>query len=539
MKSSWISACFNSENSSGVQGEFEVQNAESRKNNAGNANSTPTTASISEKDWLKEYSPKNPSELVLQKPKLDQLNEWILGCKRNIGQAPILLITGPPGAGKSAAVKVLAAAQNIELIEWETPMDIDVSELDDTRYITKSQAMKFEMFLMNSGRYISVLGAGKGTMKLILVKELPHIFSMHPSKFEDVIRKYRVDGRTPIVFSFPEQEGSGSLFSKQLLEEMNVKQISFNKVPSKSVMKALKNICSLNEVHKVPSMDTLEKIVGSVNGDLRSAILQLYYEFVQSRNQNCEQNDRQASLKYKTSKSSSKSRKVSNKRGKEPSVLETGVKDIQLPIFQRVGRLLYPKKSEEDAVSLSHNPEEIVEQTLSHPRRFFDMVIENYLKVFRDMNDTCHAICYASDADTMTSEFRERDLTLPMALSTLTRGFMTCKSSASRKWTPLTNQEHFAVREKIHLMREQVKLKGPKYITTPRDASMDILPIMEVRLYSASIESKKMHNKIPSEISTKGMGVEDDKDITEECYEIQDSEDEDEILGEWIDLSSF
>lgn len=29
------------------------------------------------KDWLKEYAPRTPSELVLQKPKLDQLNAWL------------------------------------------------------------------------------------------------------------------------------------------------------------------------------------------------------------------------------------------------------------------------------------------------------------------------------------------------------------------------------------------------------------------------------------------------------------------------------
>lgn len=29
------------------------------------------------KDWLKEYAPRTSSDLVLQKPKLDQLNAWL------------------------------------------------------------------------------------------------------------------------------------------------------------------------------------------------------------------------------------------------------------------------------------------------------------------------------------------------------------------------------------------------------------------------------------------------------------------------------
>jgi DNA polymerase III delta prime subunit len=56
---------------------------------------------------------------------------------------------------------------------------------------------------------------------------------------------------------------------------------SFNKVPNKSVMKALKRICTLNRTCSAPSADILEKIVENVHGDLRNAILQLSYEFVQ------------------------------------------------------------------------------------------------------------------------------------------------------------------------------------------------------------------------------------------------------------------
>jgi hypothetical protein len=63
-------------------------------------------------------------------------------------------------------------------------------------------------------------------------------------------------------------------------------------------------------------------------------------------------------------------------------------------------------ESEEGVELLAHDPEDIVDQTLSHPDRLLHMVLENYLKVFRDMNDSCRAICYASDSDAMMSEFR-------------------------------------------------------------------------------------------------------------------------------------
>lgn len=41
----------------------------------------------------------------------------------------MLLITGPPGVGKSTALEVLTAMKNIQLVEWESSVDIDNSEL--------------------------------------------------------------------------------------------------------------------------------------------------------------------------------------------------------------------------------------------------------------------------------------------------------------------------------------------------------------------------------------------------------------------------
>jgi len=43
------------------------------------------------KDWLKEYAPRTPSDLVLQKPKLDQLNAWLQRASTWIGMVRSVL----------------------------------------------------------------------------------------------------------------------------------------------------------------------------------------------------------------------------------------------------------------------------------------------------------------------------------------------------------------------------------------------------------------------------------------------------------------
>jgi hypothetical protein len=38
------------------------------------------------KDWLKEFAPKTPSDLVLPKPRLDQLNSWLQKASKIVGE---------------------------------------------------------------------------------------------------------------------------------------------------------------------------------------------------------------------------------------------------------------------------------------------------------------------------------------------------------------------------------------------------------------------------------------------------------------------
>ncbi|KAJ4431376.1 hypothetical protein ANN_19973 [Periplaneta americana] len=128
-------------------------------------------------------------------------------------------------------------------------------------------------------------------------------------------------------------------------------------------------------------------------------------------------------------------------------------KDLRLPIFQNVGRILYPKlcnqisleknhfKADQSKEKFIYNPEEIVEQTLGHHETVIQMTFENYLKTFRDIQDISHVIKYVSDGDIVLMEFRERELGLRIAMSAIVRGFMLCNRDIIRKWNPLTTKE--------------------------------------------------------------------------------------------------
>jgi hypothetical protein len=64
---------------------------ELHRHEAPRINYIDTKGKMMTKDWLKEYAPKTPSDLVIQKPKLDQLNTWLQKASKIDGEVSDIL----------------------------------------------------------------------------------------------------------------------------------------------------------------------------------------------------------------------------------------------------------------------------------------------------------------------------------------------------------------------------------------------------------------------------------------------------------------
>jgi cell cycle checkpoint protein len=78
--------------------------------------------------WVDKHAPRVEADLVVHKKKADEVRAWLAHQRSVAGRAAsaagvsrVLLVTGPPGCGKSATVAVLAAAAGFEVSEWRTP----------------------------------------------------------------------------------------------------------------------------------------------------------------------------------------------------------------------------------------------------------------------------------------------------------------------------------------------------------------------------------------------------------------------------------
>ncbi|XP_039767220.1 cell cycle checkpoint protein RAD17 isoform X4 [Ornithorhynchus anatinus] len=350
--------------------------------------------SLSENEtWVDKYRPETQSELAVHKKKIEEVETWL---KAQIlkGQpkqgGSILLLTGPPGCGKTATLQILTKDLGIQVQEWINPVFLDFRK-DDFKdmfnpessfqaFPTRSQMTVFQEFILRANKYnkLQMVGDSLDTdKKLILVERLkqrkrcisitveaaasieltdmPNQFYRDPSGLHEILRRFVQIGRCPLVFIISDSLSGDSsqklLFPKEIQEELSVSNISFNPVAPTIMMKVLNRIAtaegSLKGGKVVPDKTSLELICKGCSGDIRSAINSL--QFSSSKDYSVESNPWSRkkglpSLKSDTASSRAKQRKKAEGSLENQEVQAIGGKDASLFLFRALGKILYCKR---------------------------------------------------------------------------------------------------------------------------------------------------------------------------------------------------
>ncbi|XP_054411227.1 cell cycle checkpoint protein RAD17 isoform X4 [Pongo abelii] len=352
--------------------------------------------------WVDKYKPETQHELAVHKKKIEEVETWLKAqvLERQPKQGgSILLITGPPGCGKTTTIKILSKEHGIQVQEWINPVLPDFQK-DDFKgmfntessfhmFPYQSQIAVFKEFLLRATKYnkLQMLGDDLRTdKKIILVEDLPNQFYRDSHTLHEVLRKYVRIGRCPLIFiisdSLSGDNNQRLLFPKEIQEECSISNISFNPVAPTIMMKFLNRIVTI-EANKnggkitVPDKTSLELLCQGCSGDIRSAINSLQF---------------------------------SSSKGASLTELDSPRLPSHLSEYERDTLLVEP----EEVVEMSHMPGDLFNLYLH----------QNYIDFFMEIDDIVRASEFLSFADILSGDWNTRSLLREYSTSIATRGVM-------------------------------------------------------------------------------------------------------------------
>ncbi|XP_006871054.1 PREDICTED: cell cycle checkpoint protein RAD17 [Chrysochloris asiatica] len=374
--------------------------------------------------WVDKYKPETQHELAVHKKKIEEVETWLKAqvLERQPKQGgSILLITGPPGCGKTATLKILSKEHGIQVQEWINPVLPDFRK-DDFKellnpesslhiYPYQSQMAVFKEFLLRATKYnkLQMLGDDMRTdKKIILVEDIPNQFYRDSQTLHEVLRKYVQTGRCPLIFIISDSLSGDNnhrlLFPKEIQEECSISAISFNPVAPTIMMKFLNRIMTLetNEYGgktTTPDKAALELLCQGCSGDIRSAINSLQFSFLKGENKVWPRKKGVSSLKLDDVPSKTKQRKKPGRVFENQEIQAIGGKDVSLFLFRALGKILYCK------------------------RELFNLYLhQNYVDFFVDIDDLVRASEFLSFADILSGDWNTRSFLREYSTSIATRG---------------------------------------------------------------------------------------------------------------------
>ncbi|XP_019387838.1 PREDICTED: cell cycle checkpoint protein RAD17 isoform X1 [Crocodylus porosus] len=414
--------------------------------------------------WVDKYKPETRSDLAVHKKKVEEVETWLKSqiFERQPKQGgSVLLLTGPPGCGKTATVQILVRDLGIQVHEWINPISLDFTKEDFKESFnqessfrilpSQAQATLFQDFLLRANKYIRLQMLGESTetdKKLILIEDMPNQFYRDRSSLHEILRRFVRTGRCPLVFiisdSFSGDSNHRLLFPKEILEELCIVNISFNPVAPTMMMKVLNRITTTEanmngERISVADKTSLELICKGCSGDIRSAINSLQFSSLKdysSETNLWSRNKGSSTLKCEIA-SRAKKKKKSDNVLESQAVQAVGGKDASIFLFHALGKILYCKReplsysespqlpshlSEHERDTLLVQPEDVVEKSHMNGDLFNLYLHQNYVEFFMDIDDIVRASEYLSTADFLCSTWSSRPTLQQYSASVATRG---------------------------------------------------------------------------------------------------------------------
>ncbi|POM76293.1 Hypothetical protein PHPALM_6484 [Phytophthora palmivora] len=465
--------------------------------------------------WADLYAPKAVDDLCVNKKKVQEISEWL---ERNttpqsgVFQKRLLFLCGPPGSGKSTAVRCIARQHGLIIKEWEdnsaagklnyermlreefwTPQVSGVDDFSD--FIHRSSA--YAALPIATSRRASTIGRKRRLSsnhhvsdnlqksstiggQFILIESWPQSWSKDQSFYEEKLQQiyqHVVDPsggcHYPVVCIYSDVQGSkidldhlSRKFSREVMHSPLTSVITINAVISAQLKKHLNRVAA--QENCTTQVEDIQKIIDSSNGDLRHALNML-------------QLSQSSTVKMPRVASTSTSKKGKKKNTafdvsemKALSSTSSSARDPFLSDFHVVGKLLHGKmfqgtstnESKLKSMTTDFDYDQILDASAMPLDRVLGLVHENSIAYFSQVDDLSGALELMSLCEVMVAESysgvssseafkRSRDVAQSILMRTVA---VTNENPAPKAFRPITRPRTYTARQRIVSRREEILL---------------------------------------------------------------------------------
>jgi hypothetical protein len=449
--------------------------------------------------WPDAHAPQTAPALVMAAVTVNKLRKWMAAAvsKNPPGHPRLLILTGPPGTGKSSAVRVLSKELGVEIAEWHAPLP--TGETDST---TRALLDSLQAFLVGA-RYPSLVSPSEAppSQRLLLIDDIPLSLSDFHShartgRLTCILANAAESSSTATVVIISDSNKararSARVLGLSLFESPNVQVLNVNPATDNNMARAIEAV-TRRENRQLPP-DSLNALIAASEGDIRAALntLHMYATCPEVQGPDLAQpagppppvghNGRPRAPR--------RARVAAVGPPAAPPVTLDHVpgigSDASLDTFHAVSKVLNNKRL--STGGSKYDAEQVLGDARAEPAAFVAFLHQNFPRFFTSAADAAHVLELLSDSAALL-EWRQDDALRSSlgdcAASVVTRGFLLHNTEPKRTgWRPVQGPECFAVRREasdcLHRAREAFDSHRPGSMEPARALATDVLPYMEL-----------------------------------------------------------
>lgn len=357
--------------------------------------------------WATAWQPRTGAELAVSVVKQREVRR-VLCAALDVAQPPsparpaLVLLSGPPGCGKTALVRVLAAELRCDVLEYATPAGSPSgvpgpSRLDAFRAWLLLAGRSCSLPLVSSTASSSVTATTQQQRKrLLLLEDLPFVTAEQSGAFRACVEAHLCRaGACPLVAVVDEQDpyyagGAGGAAAAVLQRVASTQPgavaVAVHAVTDRRMGAVLQRLARAHGLALAPA--ALAALVRDAHGDVRSALNMLQFATASGR--------RGSSV----SSQGQQGQQEQEQEQQEQQGTEGG-RDASLSLFHAVGRVLKAERVPETG-ALRAAPRDVLAAVAAvPPDAFVDCCLENSTDAFAALDQLCAVLDDLSLADTL------------------------------------------------------------------------------------------------------------------------------------------